>query len=102
MKFLVTATPGPLPASPEQFDAATAWIQGKLDDGSFDCVYGYLEGGGIAVTSADSYLDALKQMTEYPLFGLVQWEVRPLLDVGEGDDLVRGKLAEAQAAMGAG
>ncbi|HEY1853388.1 MAG TPA: hypothetical protein VGG40_02270 [Solirubrobacterales bacterium] len=102
MKFLVTAKPGPLPPSPEQFDAATAWIQGKLDDGSFDCVYGYLEGGGIAVTNADSHLDALKQMTEYPLFGLVQWDVRPLLDFGEGEDLVRGKLAEAQAAMGAG
>lgn len=100
MKFFVKATPGPLPPSPDQFDAATEWLRGKLDDGSFDCLYGFLEGGGLAVTNADSYLDALQQMTEYPLYGLVSWEVKPVLAFGEGDDIVRGKLAEAQAAMG--
>lgn len=102
MKFLVTATPGPLPPTPEQFDAAIAWIQGKLDDGSFDCVYGFLEGGGVAVTSSDSHVAALQQMTEYPLYGLVQWDVKPLIDFGEGDAIVRAKLVEAQAAMAAG
>lgn len=101
MKFLIEATPGPLPPSPEQFDAATAWIQSRLDDGTFDCVYGFLEGGGIAVTSSESHIGALKQMTEYPLYGMVEWDVRPLLDFGEGDELVRRKLVEAQAAMGA-
>lgn len=100
MKFFVKATPGPLPPSPDQFDAATAWLQGKLDDGSFDCLYGFLEGGGFGVTNADSHIDALTQMTEYPLYGLVTWEIKPVLAFGEGDELVRGKLVEAQAAMG--
>jgi hypothetical protein len=101
MKYLVTARPGPLPPAPEQFDKALDWLQGKLDDGTFDCVYGFLEGGGFAVTNADSNRDALQLMTEYPLFGLVTWEVRPLLEFREGDDLLRAKLAEAQEAMGA-
>lgn len=38
-------------------------------------------------------------MAEYPLFGLVTWEVRPLLEFKEGIDTVRAKLAEVQAAM---
>jgi hypothetical protein len=101
MKYLVSATPGPLPPSPEQFDAALEWLQGKLDDGTFDCLYGFLEGGGFAVTNAESNRDALQLMTDYPLFGLVSWEVRPLLEFKEGDDILRAKLAEAQAAMGA-
>src|ERR1700712_1045735 len=100
MKYLVTATPGPLPPSPEQFDAASEWLQGKLDDGTFDCLYGFLEGGGVAVTNADSHIASLELMTRYPLFGLVTWDVKPVLAFGEGDQLVRAKLAEAQAAMG--
>lgn len=41
-------------------------------------------------------------MADYPLFGLVTWEVRPLLDFKEGTDTLRAKLVEAQAAMGGG
>jgi hypothetical protein len=42
-------------------------------------------------------------MADYPLFGLVTWEVRPILEYKEGLDTIRAKLAEAQAMMaGAG
>lgn len=100
MKYLVKATPGPLPPSPEQFDAALAWLRAKLEDGTFDCLYGFLAGGGFSVTNADSHRAVLDLMAEYPLFGLVSWEIEPLLELGEGADTVRAKLAEAQAAMG--
>jgi hypothetical protein len=41
----------------------------------------------------------LELMAQYPLYGLVQWDVRPVLEFREGLDTVRGKLVEAQAAM---
>jgi hypothetical protein len=100
MKYLVTAKPGPLPPSPEQFDAAFEWLEAKLAEGTFDCLYGFLEGGGFSVSNADSHLDALELMTDYPLYGLVTWEVHPVLDFKEGADTLRTKLVEAQAAMG--
>jgi hypothetical protein len=102
MKYLVTATPGPMPPSPEQFDAAIEWLEGKVEDDTFDCIYGFLEGGGFSVTNADSHHAVLELMADYPLFGLVEFDVQPLLEFREGDDIVRSKLAEAQAAMGAG
>ena len=102
MKYMVSATPGPLPPSLEQFDAAIAWLEARIDDGSFDCVYGFLEGGGFSVTNADSHRAALELTAEYPLFGMVSFDVRPLLEFREGLDTVRAKLAEAQSAMGAG
>jgi hypothetical protein len=102
VKYMVSATPGPLPPSPEQFDAAMAWLEGKVEDGSFDCLYGYLEGGGFSVTNADSHSAVLELMADYPLFGMVTFEVRPLLEFREGLSTVRAKLVEAQAAMGGG
>ena len=100
MKYFVAATPGPMPPGPEQFDAAMAWLNGKVDDGSFDSVYGFLEGGGFSITNASSHHEVLEMMADYPLFGLVTFQVRPLLELGEGVDIVRGKLEAYQQAMG--
>src|ERR671922_251238 len=36
MKYFVAARPGPMPPSPEQFDAAIEWLDGKLQDGTLD------------------------------------------------------------------
>ncbi|HEY7255247.1 MAG TPA: hypothetical protein VH476_01070 [Solirubrobacterales bacterium] len=102
MKYFISATPGSLPPSPEQFDAAIEWIEGKVDDGTFDCVYGHLEGGGFSIANVASHSDALSLMAEYPLFGLVTWEVHPVLEFKDGIDTIRAKLVEAQAAMSAG
>jgi hypothetical protein len=99
MKYMVSTTPGPMPPSPEQFDAALEWIDEKLDDGSFDCVYGFLTGGGFAISNRDSHSEVLADMTDYPLYGMVTWDVQPLLEFREGTDQIRAKLAEAQAAM---
>jgi hypothetical protein len=103
MKYLISATPGPMPPTPEQFDAAMDWLQAKSDDGTFDCIFGFVEGGGFGVTNAASHREVLDLMADYPLFGMVTWDVRPLLEFKEGTDTIRAKLAEAQAAMaGAG
>ena len=99
MKYYVAARPGPMPPSPEQFDAAIEWLDAKVQDGTFDCIFGFMEGGGFSVLNADSHREVLNVMAEYPLFGLVTWDVQPLLEFKEGIDTVRAKLAEAQAAM---
>jgi hypothetical protein len=100
MKYYVSATPGPMPPTPEMFDAALAWLDGKLSDGTFDCIYGFMEGGGFSITNVDSHRELLDLMADYPLFGMVTWEVRPLLGFRDGADVIRAKLVQAQAAMG--
>jgi hypothetical protein len=102
MKYFVSATPGPIPTTPEQFDEAISWLEAKQDDGTFDCIFGFLEGGGFSVANAESHKEVLDMMAEFPLFGLSTWEVRPLLEFKEGIDTIRGKLLEAQAAMAGG
>ena len=102
MKYFISATPGPMPPTPEQLDAAIEWLDGKLADGTFDCIYGFMEGGGFSIANADSHREALDLMADYPLFGMVTWDVRPLLEFKEGLDTLRAKLAEVQAAMAGG
>jgi hypothetical protein len=102
MKYYLAARPGPMPPSPEQFDAAIEWLDAKVQDGTFDCIFGFMEGGGFSVLNANSHREVLDVMAEYPLFGLVTWDVQPLLEFKEGIDTVRAKLAEAQAAMAGG
>jgi hypothetical protein len=102
MKYLVSVNPGPLPPAPECFDAALDWLDTKLEDGTLESLYGFLEGGGVAVANVDSHADLLELMAQYPLYGMVTWEVRPLLGFREGTDTIRAKLVEAQAAMGGG
>ncbi|HEX4753945.1 MAG TPA: hypothetical protein VH268_13695 [Solirubrobacterales bacterium] len=100
MKYCVTARPGVMPPSPEQFDAALDWLRIRLDDGTFDCLYGFLEGGGFSVANVGSHSEALELMTEYPLYGMVEWDIKPVLEFGEGSDTIRAKLVEAQAMVG--
>jgi hypothetical protein len=99
MKYFISATPGSMPPTPEQFDAAIDWLERKLGDGTLECAFGFLEGGGFGVGNANSHREVLDLMASYPLFGLVTWDVRPVLDFKEGIDTIRAKLAEAQAAM---
>jgi hypothetical protein len=44
MKYFISATPGPMPPTPEQFDAALDWLEGKANDGTFDGIFGFIEG----------------------------------------------------------
>ena|SRR5262245_33614303 len=99
MKYYISATPGPMPPTPDQFDTAIDWLSAKVDDGTFDCVFGFIEGGGFGVANVNSHLEALELMAQYPLFGLVTWDVRPLLEFNEGLDTIRAELEKAQAAM---
>ncbi len=102
MKYFVSATPGPMPPAPQQFDAATTWLEGKLNDGTFDCIFGFMEGGGFSVVNADSHHDVLELMLEYPLFGFVTWNVRPLMEFKGGNRPERSQVSVyAQAAMAA-
>src|SRR5215207_2686454 len=74
-------------------------LYGTARDGTFDCAYGFLDGGGFGIANVDSHREALDLMADYPLYAMVNWEVRPLLEFKEGLDTVRAKLVEAQAAM---
>src|SRR5947209_18298032 len=99
MKYFVSATPGPMPPTPEQFDAAMSWLEGKVNDGTFDCIFGFMQGGGFSVVNADCDGRVLKLMSDYSLFGVVTWDVRPLEEFMEGADTVRAKLVKARARM---
>jgi hypothetical protein len=86
MKFLITVRPGPMPPPPELFRSAREWIQAKLDDGTFECVYAFPEGGGCSIGENDSHEQLMEELLDYPLSPFMEYEVRPLVDMDAAFD----------------
>jgi hypothetical protein len=84
MKFLTIVRPGPMPPPADAIRASQDWINEKLDDGTFECVYSFIEGGGFSVGTADSLEEQMDLMQDYPMAPFVQYEVHPLTEVDEG------------------
>ena len=83
MKYLTLVKQGPIPPeqAPALLQATREWFAAMLADGTFDCVYGFPEGGGMSISNADSHEEMLQKMREYPLFFFSEFEVRPLCDI---------------------
>jgi muconolactone delta-isomerase len=86
MKFMVTARPRPLPPPADLVRQAQSWLQAKLDDGSFEAVYAYPEGGGFSIGENDSHEQLMEQLMDYPLSPFVDFEVQPLVDMNPAFD----------------
>ncbi|MFV2033165.1 MAG: hypothetical protein ACC663_11770 [Gammaproteobacteria bacterium] len=71
------------PTDPQAvFRAADAWNTAKLDDGSFDCVYGFADGrGGASIVNANSHEDLLRTVRSSPMYYFIDYEIYPLCDL---------------------
>jgi hypothetical protein len=101
MKFLVTVTPGPMPPPVELIQPAQDWIQAKLGDGSFECVYAFPNGGGLSIGENDSHEQLMDQLLDYPLSPFVSYDVQPLVGLDVAFERF-GAFAERMAAQMAG
>ena len=94
MKYLIVAKPGGDPVPPDQLQDAYKGSQkygnAFIDDGTFDCIYAFFEGGGFAVTNANSHDEVYKQLLSYPMYSSFIWEVKPLLDWNKTFETVQG------------
>lgn len=87
MKFLVMTTrrqnaPIPPDAIARILGAQREWFEEHLSDGTFDCVYGYPQGGGgVGIVNAGTTEELNELLTGSPLFPIADFEVRALTDV---------------------
>jgi hypothetical protein len=80
MKYLVIARPGPMPPPVELVRSAQEWLQARLDDGTFECVYAFPEGGGFSIGEQGDAEELMEAIMEYPLTPFVDYEVHPLVE----------------------
>jgi hypothetical protein len=84
MKYLVVAKPGITPIPPEHgaelLQAANAWLDAKIADGSIDVTYNFFGGGGFAISNSDSHENVLENLLSYPMYPFFEWEVKAILD----------------------
>lgn len=101
MKFLVTVTPGPMPPPIELIQPAQDWVQGKLDDGSFECSYAFPNGGGLSIGDNDSHEQLMDQLLDYPLSPFVSYDVQPLVGLDDAFDRFKAYAEKMQEMMAA-
>lgn len=89
MKFLITTTPRRLqPPSVGMIEAMKSWLGARLADKTFDCCYGLVTGGGVAIANAESPEKVAQLLMEAPTFMAADWDVKPLCDVNQNLDQV--------------
>jgi hypothetical protein len=86
MKFLVTVKPGPMPPPIELVRSSQEWIQSRLDDGTFECVYAFPGGGGCSIGENDSHEQLMEQLMDYPLSPFVEYDVQALVELDAAFD----------------
>ncbi len=84
MKFIITGLLGRAPIPPQNaetlFQGARQWFDTRTASGKVDCHYVFPEGGGFAITNANSIEEVLSSLVDYPLYPFMTWEVKPLCD----------------------
>jgi hypothetical protein len=83
MKYLVVTKRRPNPLPVETMEPARDWIQVMLANGTLDCCYGLLNGGGVSIMNADSHDHLLKLLMEYPESRWVDFEIQGLCDINK-------------------
>jgi hypothetical protein len=84
MKFLILGKPRagahPVEDRAAANKAAKAMLEKLLEDGTLDCSYQLVGGGGVAIGNADTAEDLLRVLWSYPLFSQFEWHVEPLVE----------------------
>jgi hypothetical protein len=85
MKFLVLTTPRPSPTIPPKAAAAALsatreWLGQRRTDGTFECAYGLVTGGGCAIVEVESHEALNKLMLDAPASMISDYEVWALGD----------------------
>lgn len=85
MKFLVTAERRQPQLPPDvvagMLSAQRDWLNERLADGSFECVYGFIGGGGVGIASVDSHEQMDAMLVGSPAFLITDYDVRAVGDV---------------------
>ena len=90
MKYFVMGKPGITPMPPEQLvglnQAAKAWMEERFEDGSVECHYVFPDGGGFSVANMESHEALLDTLLDYPLYPIMDWEIKVLCEWDHGYD----------------
>jgi muconolactone delta-isomerase len=86
MKFIVIASVRkqlalPPDALPSVLSAQREWIHERVSEGTIDTIFGFVNGGGVAIVNADDGDELNMLLMSSPAYLVNEWEVRPLVDI---------------------
>jgi muconolactone delta-isomerase len=103
MKFLVMVTPRQVPMPPnviaELLSAQKDWLNERVDDGTFEAVYGFVGGGGCGIANVESHEQMHELLVSSPAFPIGDYEVKPIGDVNQIIEAGVAALRQAASMM---
>jgi hypothetical protein len=70
-----------MPPPIEMVRSAREWVDEKSEDGTFEAVCAFPEGGGVSISNHDSHEELMEMLMDYPLSPFVQYDVKALVDI---------------------
>jgi hypothetical protein len=88
-----------MPHPIELVRAARKWLQAKLDDGTFEALHGYPQGGGFSIGEKESHEQLMEQLLDYPLSPFVEFDVQPLVELDAAFERIIPYVERASAQL---
>jgi hypothetical protein len=79
------------------FKSINEWHAKQLKDGTYDCIYTFVEGGGIGIANVDSLEAAYDLLDDYPANLFFDWEVHALVETRHA---VEKSISNMEKALG--
>jgi len=70
------------------------WLKEKTAEGIVECAYSYPTGGGFIIFNADSHEEMARQLVDFPLFPLCEFNVQPILDFADNAEITIGEFGK--------
>ncbi len=86
MKTRPNNSPLPLEQEVSILQASREFVNARIQDGRFDCAYGYVHGEGFCVANAESPEALMADLLSFPAFPRFNWEIVPLVEFNASYD----------------
>lgn len=64
------------------------WLKKKMAEGIVESAYSYSAGGGFIIFNVHSHAELVRQLIDFPMYPLSEFNVQPLVTFHENADLI--------------
>ena len=64
----------------EMLQETKKWINKRIEDGTIESIYNFIDTGGVVIANFDSHEAARDYFAEFPIGSSYEWQIKALVD----------------------